>query len=791
MTRKSHFLLLLLSALLFSACQPPNDTNRQGSLPTEVDYYLHAFDIRDVVLLDGPFKHAQDLNIMVLLNYEPDRFLATFRKEAGLEPKAERYGGWESSSIAGHSFGHYLTACAMMYQSTGMTEFLNRVNYMIDEMAIIQEANGNGYIGAFPKGQQVFEEEVASGIIRASAFDLNGIWAPWYTHHKVMAGLRDAYFLCDNQKALDVALDFAGWMDGIVSHLPYETIQEMLICEYGGMNEVLADLYGMTGDKKYLDLSRVFHDHFILDSLAMGIDVLPGKHANTQIPKVTGLARRYELTGNTEEKKTAEFFWDRVVNYHSYVTGSNALNENFGPAGQLRDRLGPHTGETCNVYNMLKLSDHLFRWNGQPAVADYYELALFNHILASQHPESGRVTYHLSIDMGGFKYWQDPFAFTCCVGSGMENHAKYNENIYYHNDNELYVSQYIASNLNWQEKGLKLTQMTRYPEEQGTSLLFEVSEPLPLTLQLRYPAWAENGMEITVNGIPQQVEAQPGSFVGINRIWENGDLVEVKIPFSLRIKTMPDDQNRIALFHGPLALAGDLGPVDDHRAYDLVYVPLMVTGNRNPEQWVSPAVNRVNTFETIEVGRPRNVELKPFYETYDRRFSIFWDMSDEETWHALEARHLAVMEQKRMLEERTIDFFQPGNIDHERSHLFEGPQSTAHTFRDRTYRVSLANGWFSVIMKVNPNGPNTLNLEYWGGGYRREKSFDIMVEGIRIASEDITEARGEEFFHAEYPIPQNLTNGKKEIEVRISAQARRIAGPVYGIRTVRPKPENS
>ncbi len=786
MRKTINTLLIFFAGITFTAYQSSGERRAIEGSPREVDFYLHAFDIKDVTLLDGPFKHAQDLNIQVLLNYEPDRFLATFRKEAGMEPKAERYGGWESSSIAGHSFGHYLTACAMMYQSTGMQEFLDRVNYMVDELAVIQEANGHGYIGAFPGGQQVFEEEVAMGVIRASAFDLNGIWAPWYTHHKVMGGLRDAYYLCGNEKALEIAVRFADWMEGVVGHLDYDTVQEMLICEYGGMNEVLAELYGITGEKRYLSLSRVFHDHFILDSLAMGVDVLPGKHANTQIPKVIGLARRYELTGNKEEKKTSAFFWDRVVNYHSYVTGSNALNENFGPIGQLRDRLGPNTGETCNVYNMLKLSDHLFRWDGSPEVADYYEKALFNHILASQNPENGRVTYHLTIDMGGFKFWQDPFAFTCCVGSGMENHAKYNENIYYYNEQELYVTQYIASELNWHDKGLKVRQQTRYPEEQGTSLRFETSEPLALRLQLRYPAWAEKGMEVMVNGSAVTVDAVPGSFVAIDHTWKNGDLVEVRIPFSLRIETMPDDPDRIALFHGPLTLAGDLGPVDDPRAFDLVYVPLMVTDDRNPANWVSPVSNGSNTFATMGVGRPRDVRLKPFYTYHDRRYSIFWDLADETEWRELEARYEAIMEERRVLEARTIDFFQPGDIAHERRHYFEGPQSTAHRFRDRTYRVTLSNGWFSFRMKVDPARPNALKLEYWGGGYRREKSFDIMVEGTRIASEDITEARGDRFFHVDYDIPLELTRGKTEVEVRVSAQARRIGGPVYGVRTVRP-----
>lgn len=784
MKNYGKWLLCLVSSVIIVSCRQQDQAADPVRENGTVDFKVHRFELKDVVLLDGPFKHANELNEKVLLNYEPDRFLATFRKESGLEPRAERYGGWESSSIAGHSLGHYLSACAIMWQSTGNPEFLRRVNYMVDELEQVQEAYGDGYIGAFPEGKKVFEEEIAKGIIEASAFDLNGIWAPWYTHHKVLGGLRDAYYYCGNEKALRLAVRFADWMETIVGHLPDETIQEMLICEYGGMNEVLAELYFLTRNEKYLSLSYVFHDKRILDSLAMGIDVLPGKHANTQIPKIIGLARRYELTGDRTDKETSLFFWRTVVHDHSYVTGSNALAEHFGPAGKLNDRLGANTGETCNVYNMLKLTDHLFRWDPSPELADYYERALFNHILASQHPENGRVTYHLSLEMGGFKYFQDPFAFTCCIGTGMENHAKYGENIYYHNESELFVSQYIASELNWSDKGLVIRQETGYPEEQGTRLIFQGREPVELNLLLRYPFWAEQGMEITVNGEKISVDSEPGSFVGIRRTWQQGDTVDVSIPFTLRLESMPDNGNRVALFYGPLTLAGDLGPVDDPDAWDLTYVPLMVNAGREAEQWTEPVKGRKNAFHTIEVGKPRNVQLIPFYAMNDRRYSVYWDLADGEMWKELKARHEAQVRKQQMLESRTVDYFQPGNIRHERSHLFEGPGSTAHRFRNKTYRVTLPNEWFAFNMKVRPDRQNALNIEYWGGGYDRESAFDIVVDGTRIASEDITDPVGDGFYTREYDIPLHMTRNKQEIRVEIRSQARRLAGPVYGVRTV-------
>ena len=403
-----------------------------------------------------------------LLNYDPDRLLARFREEAGLEPKANPYGGWEAESLAGHSLGHHLSACAIMYQTTSDIRFKERADYIVDELEEIQEANGGEYLGAFTDGKKIFEEEIAQGNIRSQGFDLNGIWAPFYTHHKVMAGLRDAYRLLGNEKALEVEQNFADWIGSIVLNLSNDGVQNMLHCEFGGVQETLADLYEDTGEDKYLKIARVFHHEAIIDPLTNGEDILPGKHGNTQIPKLIASSRLYEITGNENDRKPAEFFWERVVNHHSYVTGGHGNHEYFGAPDKLRNRLSDGTTETCNVYNMLKLSRHLFMWEPRAKVADYYERALFNHILSSQHPESGQVIYNLSLEMGGHKHYQNPEWFTCCVGTGMETHSKYGSNIYYHNDEDFYVSQFIASKVHWENHGITITQETGFPEEQST-----------------------------------------------------------------------------------------------------------------------------------------------------------------------------------------------------------------------------------------------------------------------------------------------------------------------------------
>lgn len=749
-----------------------------------VSFKVLPFKLSDVTLLDGPFKHATDLNVKILLNYEPDRFLAKFRSEAGLEPKAEHYKGWEANTIAGHSLGHYLSACALMYQTSGDERFLQRVNYIVDELDVCQQADGDGYIGAFPNGKRILEEEVARGDIRSQGFNLNGIWVPFYTQHKVMAGLFDAYDFCGNEKALQINIRFANWLETIVDELSDEEIQKMLHCEHGGINESLAELYAKTGNEKYLNMSRVFHHKAILEPLFEGIDILSGKHGNTQIPKLIGLARLYELTGNEKDRKTAEFFWKTLVDHHSYVTGGNGNHEYFGPPDTLRNRLSNETTETCNVYNMLKLSQHLFQWETSPVVADFYERALFNQILSSQHPDDGRVIYNLSLEMGGHKEYQDPEGFTCCVGTGMENHSKYGRNIFYYNTNELFVSQFIASEVDWKEKNMRVTQLTQFPEEQGTTLKINCEDPVKLTLKIRYPSWALDGITVKLNGKARKIKNQPGSFVELTKKWESGDVVELTFPFSLRLETMPDDSNRVAIFHGPVLLAGDLGAEDDPEAYDPMYVPVLLTEDRNPKNWLTPVQEQPNTFQSARVGQPRDVIFKPFYKTHDRRYSVYFDMFDNESWKKHQAEYQRKLEQKKKLEKATIDFFQPGEMQPERNHNFRDENTCVGEHKNRKFREADRGGWFSCEMKINKNEPAKLVVEYWGG-YTGDKTFDIIVEDQIITTENISNKKPGEFIDVIYPIPDNLLTGKEKITVKFLPHEGHRAGPVYGLRTIK------
>ncbi|UCD48648.1 MAG: glycoside hydrolase family 127 protein [Phycisphaerales bacterium] len=742
------------------------------------------FELKDVRLLDGPFKHAQDLQQQWLLELEPDRLLAWFRKEAGLEPKAPVYGGWESRGVAGHCLGHYLSGCALMYQSTGDGRFRQRVDYIVNELAVCQEANGDGYVAAIPGGKKVFDE-VSRGEIRSAGFDLNGSWVPFYTLHKLFAGLVDAYRLCDNDRALTVNRKLADWLDKTLSGLNHEQMQQVLACEHGGMNEALADLYADTGQERYLKLSRRFHHEFVLDPLTQQVDRLNGLHANTQIPKLVGLARRYELTGDENDRKAAAFFWDRVVNHHSYCTGGHCINEHFGPPDTLNDRLGVNTTETCNVYNMLKLTRHLFMWEADAKVADFYERALYNHILSSHHPGDGRVIYNLTLEMGGYKRYQTKFdSFTCCVGTNMENHAKYGANIYFHTDDRLYVNLFMASELNWREKGLTLRQETRFPDEPSTTLTVACEEAVELALCIRHPYWIEEGLAITVNGRPVSVTSTPSSYAVVRRTWKDGDRIDVKLPMSLRLESMPDNPNRAAVLYGPVVLAGDLGPVDNPAATRPDFVPVLITGGRSVDEWMVPVLDQPCVFGTQDVGRPCDVTMKPFFRTHERRYSIFWDLFTEEQWRARQAEYQAALERRRLMELATVDFFQPGEMQPERDHNLQGQRTEAGRALGRKWRHAVDGGWFSLTMKVLPDRPMQLVCTFWGsdaGG----RTFDILIDGQKLVTQTLENNKPGVFYDETYAIGVSLTQGKSRVTVTFQAHPGRMAGGLFGARMMK------
>jgi len=735
------------------------------------------FPLADVRLLDGPFKDGQDLAIEYLLALEPDRLLANFRSSAGLQPKSPHYGGWESQGVSGHCGGHYLSGCSLAYASTGDPRLLERVQYMVDELAACQAAGGDGYVAAIPDGRKVYAE-VAAGNIRSAGFDLNGCWVPNYTLHKLFAGLRDAYRLCGNQKALEVERKLADWFEGVHSQLSDAQMQQIMVAEHGGINETLADLYADTGDDRYLKLSHRFHHKAILEPLAQGQDILPGKHANTQVPKLVGLATRYELEGDLHDRAAAEFFWDRVVNHHSYVTGGHCNYEHFGPPDQLNDRLSPFTTETCNIYNMLKLTSHVFSWTADAHVADFFERALLNQIRSSQHPD-GRVIYNLSLQPGHHKEYQSKFdGFTCCVGTGMENHVKYGEGIYFHDAAGIWVNLFIASEVRWKAKNLTLRQETAWPESDSTTLTVLCEAPSQWTLRLRHPHWATEGIQITVNDQPVAIESRPSSYVEITRIWKPGDVLKLAFPMPLRTESMPDNPQRIAIFHGPTVLAADLGPVADPRANEPSYVPALLTKGRPIAEWVRPLAEQPGCFATVSAGKPRDVVLRPFHRLHDRRYTVYLDVFTEQEWAEREAMIQAEQERVRRLAARTVDRLRIGEMQPERDHNLQGEKTSTGEHAGRKWRHAVDGGWFEFQMKVVPDQPQVLICTYWGDDVGRE--FEILVDGTEIASQKLERNEPGKFFDVEYPLPAELLAGKEAITVRLESKKRTFVGGLFG-----------
>ena len=615
-----------------------------AAAPAHVE--VAGFDLADVRLLDSPFKQASERNARYLLSLEPDRLLHNTRKYAGLKPRGELYGGWESQGIAGHTLGHYLSALSQQFAATGDKRFRERIDYIVAEMAEAQRAYGDGYVGALPPLELATLRGLKEGKVapKNPFFFEGGAWVPWYTQHKILAGLRDAWVLGGNLQAKDVALKLADWADAITSGLSEAQMQTMLQVEHGGMSEVLIDLYSRTGNGRYLAASRRFHHHAVLDPLRAGRDELPGKHANTQIPKITGAARTYEVTGDAADRAVAEDFWKRVVREHSWVIGGNSDGEHFFSPATTSSHLTAATAETCNTYNMLKLTEHLFTWQPQVEYADYYERALYNHILASQEPQQGMFTYFMSLKPGHFRTYSTPFdSFWCCVGSGMENHTKYGEAIYFHGDDELFVNLFIPSVLTWKEKGFVLEQQTDYPNRNRTQLTVQSSNGEPVTLRVRSPQWAAGPITFQLNGESLPVDGAPGGYASIKRTWKQDDRLVVKIPMAVRVEALPDAADRIAFLYGPVVLAGDLGPVqrtatfpyardqaDNFKAASIA-VPALI-GDRAT---IAGSLRRVPgeqlSFHTqgITAGdtRTADVTLRPFAELHYERYNVYWTLA--------------------------------------------------------------------------------------------------------------------------------------------------------------------
>ncbi|MES2646184.1 MAG: beta-L-arabinofuranosidase domain-containing protein [Bacteroidota bacterium] len=777
-------ILVFTIALYFQAgtaqSYVPEWKNSKMLVAPKADIQAYSFNLSQVRLLPGSFLDAAKTDAAVLLRLEPDRLLCDFRVHAGLIAKAKRYDGWESSGLAGHSLGHYLSACAMQYAATGNKEFLNRVNYMVNELDECQKARKTGYLGAIPKEDSVWAE-VEKGNITSRGFDLNGAWSPWYTVHKIMAGLLDAWLYCDNANALEINKKFSDWTGHIIRNLDDVKLQKMLFCEYGGMSETLVNTYALTGEKKYLDLSYKFYDKRILDSLAQNIDVLPGKHSNTQIPKAIAGIRRYQLNLDEKDARIANFFWKTVVYDHSYVTGGNSNYEYFGAARKLNDKLTDNTTETCNTYNMLKLTRHLFALNPSAELMNYYEKGLYNHILASQNHENGEVCYFVPLRMGGRKEYSTE-SFTCCVGSGMENHVKYGESIYYHGkDGSLFVNLFIPSVLNWKAKGITFKQETTIPASNKVLFTINTAKKTSMPLRIRKPNWAGENIVVLINGKTQKMVTGKDGYLVINRSWSNNDKIELTVTSSLYTESMPDNEDRKALFYGPVLLAGILG---DKEPEPIKGIPVLVTGNNDPKQWIQKTRNNDLVFNTVNVAKPGDIKLIPFNKTKNEFYSVYWDVFTPEKWTTQQKIYEAERVKQQELEARTVDIIRPGEMQPERDHNFEGDKTHTEQEHGKSWRLAEPGGYFSFTMKVDSSAKNALLCTYWGMD-NRGRIFDILIDGETIATEDLNKFKGSQFYDISYPIATKLTANKQSVTVKFVPKTGNSAGPLYGCRMIR------
>ena len=743
----------------------------------------YAFNISDVAITGGVFKKAMDLDGAYLLEISPDRLLHRFRLFAGLPVKDSLYGGWESETLSGHTLGHYLSACAMMYAAAHDKRFKERVDYIVAELARCQQARKTGYVGSIPNEDSVWKQ-VAKGDIRSKGFDLNGVWAPWYTIHKVMAGLLDAYLYCDNRQSLGILSHMAGWIDNELKNLSTEQLQKMLDCEHGGMNEVLVNMYAVTGDKNFLRQSYLFHHKVVLDSLAMQKDIMQGRHSNTNIPKVIGAERRYQLTGDKKDSTIADYFWHTIVNHHTYVNGGNSNYEYLGDEDKLNDRLSDNTTETCNTFNMLKLTRNLFAFNPRPEYADYYERALYNHILASQERDSGMMCYFTPLRMGGQKQYSDKFnSFWCCVGSGIENHTKYGEAVYYQAaDGGLFVNLFIPTRLNWREKKIVITQNTSFPETNTSSLTITAAKPTAFVLYIRNPWWAGNNVVIKVNGKTVPSKKAGNGYFAVSNTWKNNDKIELLFDMHLYTESMPDNKNRVALLYGPVVLAGDLGATMPDPVYG---TPVLLTSNRNATEWARPVANKPLTFKMQGVGKPFDTELSPLYSMDRHFYSVYWDYFTNEEWVSREAAYKEEKEQRKAVEERTIDIMRLGEMQPERDHNLKcSINSYPGDALTRKGREARAGGFFSFDMKVNPDTANVLLCTYFGDD--KNRAFDILIDDTKLAAVIWDGGETGKFYDKEYPIPAELIKGKKLVNVRIAASSTKTAGRIFGCRIVMP-----
>ena len=762
-----------------------------------------SFPLGSVHLLEGPFAQAVRTNREYLLALDADRLLAPFLREAGLPPLKPSYGNWESGGLDGHTAGHYLSALALMVASGNDTpdgELKRRLGHMLDELERCQKASGDGYIGGVP-GSKEFWARIAKG-------DVGQIWSkwvPWYNVHKTYAGLRDAYAVAGEERALGLLVGFGDWCVNLTSGLTDRQMQQMIGSEYGGMNETLADIYALTGDEKYLRAAERFNHRELLDPLLKHEDRLTGKHANTQIPKVVGFQRIATLTGDRATADAARFFWETVTGRRNVAFGGNSVGEHFNDPSDFRGMLEHREGpETCNTYNMLRLTEQLFAVAPEAGFADYYERALYNHILASIHPEQPGYVYFTPIRPGHYRVYSEPeHTFWCCVGTGMENPGKYGEFIYSRaKDSGVYVNLFIPSELSLAE-GATLRQETQFPFEPRTRLTFELKRSSKFPLRLRHPGWVARGnFSVSINGRPyaEALDSEPSSYLEIDRRWRDGDVIEIGLPMRTTVERLPDGSNWAAILHGPIVLAapqGDdrmfglradaarMGHVAHGPLVPLDQVPALLAADAEvPAHVVPDPVAGPLRFRLRDIVSPvaqRGVPLVPFFALHDSRYQMYWELT---TAAEVEARReqIAASERSRAAREAaTLDRVAVGEQQPEVEHDFQSEGARGGFHEGRRWREAR---WFQYTLDTRGEKRVELELTIWGSDTGR--AFDVLVEGERIATVELKGEAPGRFVEKRFPVPAEVLAKAREGRVTVRLQAGDGAtGHVFDFRLMR------
>ena len=715
-----------------------------AQIPAKVE----PFSVNDVKLTQSDFKHAEDMDIRYLLGIDPDRLLAPYLKEAGLTPKAQNYTNWENTGLDGHIGGHYLSALSYMYASTGNAEIKGRLDYFISELKRCAEANGNGYISGVPDGKKKWKE-ISEGNIRASSFGLNDGWVPLYNIHKIFAGLRDAYLLTGNKDAKQMFINLTAWMYDLTKGLSDDQLQRMLDSEHGGLNETFADAAAISGDERFMQLAKRFSHKKVLDPLLRGEDRLTGMHANTQIPKVIGYKRIADIEGNDQWDRAAQFFWKTVVDNRSITIGGNSVREHFHPADDFSSMLTSEQGpETCNTYNMLRLTKMLYETSADTHYMDYYERALYNHILSTVNPIQGGFVYFTPMRSGHYRVYSQPqTSFWCCVGSGMENHARYGEMIYSHGGaDNLYVNLFIPSELTWGKT--LITQTNKFPAEEATTITVNPKKPAEFTIRVRIPEWTDaSKMQPTVNGQPVEAKAE-GGYLAISRKWAKGDKLHVQLPMSLRAVSLPDKSDNYSFMYGPIVLASSLGKqeqlglfADDSRGghiaggrqLPLQDMPVLVADKNNLMANITKVEGRPMTFRLTGSVPEKYAEmtLVPFSSLHECRYMVYWPVVSQQDWQAKQEEIARAEAERQAIEQATVDKVICGEQQPESDHFVKMERVRNGDFNGRHWRMAEKGGWFSYDMRTNSQAVKKLRV-ICSGNDRSDASVQVNGKEVGI-----------------------------------------------------------